>query len=264
MVVPARPPGNQRHHQDNNGYDDDRHDSDDDNDHRRRPRTVRNDTSSSIPTKVLIYVGFLVVVMYLATSGGGNNSSSEINNEGDSSQQQRGLRQMISTTLQSSLLQQRAQLSKALQSLNHNNLPARLKNLRDKHLIVGERMIDIKHGKETVHEILQGATGAANMDFEGEEPPKEDKKEDIIKEPPMTLPEIVTYLDNWIHTLHEKLGQAKYATFEGIWQVYHDLAVQTLYPWDREYLRRMPPRRDDGSIFLSLATYRDENCFNVR
>jgi [Skp1-protein]-hydroxyproline N-acetylglucosaminyltransferase len=25
----------------------------------------------------------------------------------------------------------------------------------------------------------------------------------------------------------------------------------------------MPPRRDDGSIFLSLATYRDENCINT-
>lgn len=25
----------------------------------------------------------------------------------------------------------------------------------------------------------------------------------------------------------------------------------------------MPPRRDDGSIFLSIATYRDENCLNT-
>ena len=25
----------------------------------------------------------------------------------------------------------------------------------------------------------------------------------------------------------------------------------------------MPPRRDDGSIYLSLATYRDENCINT-
>jgi hypothetical protein len=44
---------------------------------------------------------------------------------------------------------------------------------------------------------------------------------------------------------------------------YHDYTVKTLYPWDREYLSRMPPRRDDGSIFLSLATYRDENCYNT-
>ena len=32
---------------------------------------------------------------------------------------------------------------------------------------------------------------------------------------------------------------------------------------DRDYLQRMPERRDDGSIFLSLASYRDENCLNT-
>jgi [Skp1-protein]-hydroxyproline N-acetylglucosaminyltransferase len=47
------------------------------------------------------------------------------------------------------------------------------------------------------------------------------------------------------------------------YQSYHDLAVKTLYVWDRDYLSRMPPRRDDGSIFLSIATYRDENCLNT-
>jgi hypothetical protein len=81
--------------------------------------------------------------------------------------------------------------------------------------------------------------------------------------PPMQLDEIVHYLDKWIHTLHETLLEVKHANFVGIWQAYHDLTVQTLYPWDREYLNRMPPRRDDGSIFVSLATYRDENCFNT-
>ena len=81
--------------------------------------------------------------------------------------------------------------------------------------------------------------------------------------PPMTLTEIVDYLEKWIHTLHETLVAVKHESYFGIWNAYHDLAVKTLYLWDREYLERMPQRRNDGTIFLSLATYRDENCPNT-
>lgn len=41
------------------------------------------------------------------------------------------------------------------------------------------------------------------------------------------------------------------------------MTVKTLYVWDQDYLTRMPERREDGSIFLSVATYRDENCLNT-
>jgi [Skp1-protein]-hydroxyproline N-acetylglucosaminyltransferase len=41
------------------------------------------------------------------------------------------------------------------------------------------------------------------------------------------------------------------------------LTVRTLYVWDRDYLSRMPKRKNDNSIFLSVATYRDENCINT-
>eukprot|EP00533_Pseudo-nitzschia_delicatissima_P016554 CAMPEP_0197268376 /NCGR_PEP_ID=MMETSP1432-20130617/4141_1 /TAXON_ID=44447 /ORGANISM="Pseudo-nitzschia delicatissima, Strain UNC1205" /LENGTH=406 /DNA_ID=CAMNT_0042733421 /DNA_START=21 /DNA_END=1238 /DNA_ORIENTATION=- len=79
----------------------------------------------------------------------------------------------------------------------------------------------------------------------------------------MTMKEIVGFLDEWIKGLHKTLWKVRKATYPVIWQAYHDYAVKTLYVWDREYLTRMPPRRDDGSIFLSIATYRDENCINT-
>ena len=50
------------------------------------------------------------------------------------------------------------------------------------------------------------------------------------------------------------------ATFHGIWAAYHDLALKYLYPWDQEYLKRIPPRREDGSVFLSVVSFRDEFC----
>jgi hypothetical protein len=122
-----------------------------------------------------------------------------------------------------------------------------LREAREKHEIIGERLVGIKAGSETVQELLYG-----------------EKTEDVDNgdsdKPPMELQEITDYLTNWIHLLHDTLSQYKNANYEQIWQGYHDLTVKTLYPWDREYLKRMPQRRHDGSIFLSVATYRDENC----
>jgi Glycosyltransferase (GlcNAc) len=128
------------------------------------------------------------------------------------------------------------------------HLPARLREMRDKHEIVGERLQDIKDGTETVQELLYGEGQDAYL---------------YADKPPMQIQEIIDYLENWIHLLHDTMGQYKNANYEQIWQGYHDLTVKTLYPWDREYLHRMPPRRKDGSIFLSVATYRDENCMNT-
>lgn len=151
--------------------------------------------------------------------------------------------------LRNTVRKKRDQLKHALDQLTTSAMPARLKLLRDKHQIVGERLSEIQAGKETVPELLS-------------------PKEDVTAgggddKPPMELKEIKEYLENWLHTLHETLGAVKRATYEGIWQAYHDLTVHTLYVWDREYLRRLPPRRDDGSIFFSVATYRDENCINT-
>jgi len=161
---------------------------------------------------------------------------------------------MVEDKLRSTVQQKREQFAKALDSLStsSNFLPERLKLLRDKHQIVGERLTDIKKGKETVEEILLAA---------GTDPKA--RRDMIIDKPPMKLEEIINYLDEWIHGLHDTLGEAKKATYEGIWQAYHDYTVKSLYVWDREYLSRMPVRRDDDSIFLSLASYRDENCINT-
>ena len=152
-------------------------------------------------------------------------------------------------TIKDVVAKKREQLNQALSTLTLGNIPARLRNLRDQHSIIGERLNEIRSGTTTVHEILHGHPTGTHTDH--------------LPQHPMELDEIITYLDTYIHQLHEVLVEAKHATFEGIWQAYHDLTVKTLYPWDRQYLHRMPKRRIDGSVFLSLATYRDENCFNT-
>jgi hypothetical protein len=101
-------------------------------------------------------------------------------------------------------------------------------------------------------------------------------KKDVIP-----IEEVIDFLSNWIHKLHNRLkeqveeieketranpnpnltvdSQESYLLW---WKTYHDLVVSELVPWDLDYLKhgRMPERREDGSIFMSVASYRDENC----
>jgi len=157
-------------------------------------------------------------------------------------------------------------------------------------MIVGEYIEDISMGLENVHEILHG-TVVQNNDKNNDK--KDIHHDSMLGEPndssslkevgikngqtlddtkqekePMTLNEITSHFTTFLHTLHDTLKQHKRerirdTNINEIWQSYHYLAVQTLYPWDKDYLSRMPQRRDDNSIFLSIATYRDENCINT-
>jgi hypothetical protein len=227
----------------------------------RRPNATGRPNIQGLVTKVSIFVFLFFLVVYLAVIPDSSSADSNtLSTSGAATTSTTPSKK--ATTLRSSLTgavqHKREQIQNALKTLTTSNLPHRLRTLRDKHEIVGERLQEVRAGKETVEEILHGHLLGANGNYNSADENYASDK------PPMQLAEIIEYLDAWIHQLHEKLMEAKHATFEGIWQAYHDLTVQTLYPWDREYLSRMPARRDDGSIFLSVATYRDENCFNVR
>ena len=196
------------------------------------PRRRSTQSSAQTPALVAILTVFVVLIVYLATVTDDtppNVKNAPLNKE---------------PSLRATVVSKRKQLRSALESLTSQHMPMRVYKLRENNEIVGERLSEIKAGTETVEELLHGVSDHSNK-------------------PPMTLEEITKYLQDWIHLLHDTLVEAKHSTYQGIWQSYHDLAVKTLYPWDREYLQRMPPRRDDGSIFLSLATYRDENCLNT-
>ena len=74
------------------------------------------------------------------------------------------------------------------------------------------------------------------------------------------MDEIIDYLETWVSQLHNNLLRLQDPEPQQIWEAYVDLSIHTLLPWDKEYLQRMPERRQDGSIFLSIASYRDEKC----
>lgn len=186
------------------------------------------------------------------SSGGGFAASSVKQKSSDlvASLKQNLRRSKMVRSVAEGVAQRREQFRKAFKSYKLDkvdHIPARLQKAREHNEIVGERLSEIREGTETVEEILHATH----------------KSPDISDKPPMELSEIITFIDNWIHQLHNTLVDVKRGTYEEIWQAYHDLTVQTLYPWDRDYLSRMPKRRDDDSIFMSIATYRDENCLNT-
>lgn len=89
------------------------------------------------------------------------------------------------------------------------------------------------------------------------------QEEKPLNTEPVTMDEVLSFLDHFLVELHRKFIGHKKTEFDGVWKIFHDFALEVLYPWDREYLQRMPKRRNDGSVFLSLASYRDENCLNT-
>jgi len=82
----------------------------------------------------------------------------------------------------------------------------------------------------------------------------------LSNEPSIQVDEVISVFDSFLHQLHISFAGNKKATPEHVWQLYFDLAIKTLLPFDKHYAAHMPPRRDDDTIFLSLASYRDENC----
>jgi len=80
----------------------------------------------------------------------------------------------------------------------------------------------------------------------------------------VSIEEVISFLSDWIHTLEHKLVALQGHDYTEIWEAYYQHAKGALIPWDDTYLtQRMPLRRKDGSIFLSLASFRDENCPNT-
>ncbi|KAL3789250.1 hypothetical protein HJC23_002835 [Cyclotella cryptica] len=138
-------------------------------------------------------------------------------------------------------------------------LPVRLQALLAQSQIVGRHLGEVKEGKKTVQEVIHGESGGGagigSSVHIGMGAVSRNHRS-----APMTLTEVLEFLQSFLRKLNSSNIKSKRATFHGIWAAYHELVVKWLYPWDQEYLIRMPPRREDGSVFLSVVSYRDEFC----
>jgi [Skp1-protein]-hydroxyproline N-acetylglucosaminyltransferase len=149
---------------------------------------------------------------------------------------------------------------------------ARIQTLLAQSQIVGNSLREVKEGKKTVEEIIHSGNNLAGIGHDGASGGVHTSNigsnvhigagavSRHLKSAPMTLHEVMTFLKSFLSKLNSSNMKNKRATFHGIWAAYHELIVKWLYPWDQEYLTRMPPRRDDGSIYLSVVSFRDESC----
>jgi [Skp1-protein]-hydroxyproline N-acetylglucosaminyltransferase len=150
--------------------------------------------------------------------------------------------------------------------------PARIQTLLAQSQIVGNGLREVKEGKKTVEEIIHNGKNTAGIGHDGASSGVHaagisssghigaGSVSRHLKSAPMTLHEVMTFLKSFLSKLNSSNMKNKRATFHGIWAAYHELIVKWLYPWDQEYLTRMPPRREDGSIYLSVVSFRDESC----
>jgi hypothetical protein len=147
--------------------------------------------------------------------------------------------------------------------------PARIQTLLAQSQIVGNSLREVKEGKKTVEEIIHGGknlagtergigVNAGGIGSSGHIGAGAVSRH--LKSAPMTLNEVLIFLQSFLTKLDSSNMKNKRATFHGIWAAYHELVRVTLYPWDQEYLKRMPPRRQDGSVYLSVVSFRDESC----
>ena len=76
------------------------------------------------------------------------------------------------------------------------------------------------------------------------------------------IDEIRTTLTLYLHTLHERLGAlaGPRADAVQVWETYLDVTRNMVMKWDDENKHRFPKPKSDGSIFVSLGTYRDPYC----
>lgn len=88
---------------------------------------------------------------------------------------------------------------------------------------------------------------------------------ELLETPAVTIDEVMSVFQDFLVELHTRMSAAAKGEqdFLIIHKIYHDLVVEKLYPFDLHYMQHMPKRRSDNSIFLSVASYRDENCLNT-
>lgn len=79
---------------------------------------------------------------------------------------------------------------------------------------------------------------------------------------PIPLAEIEKNMTLYLQTLHSRLGAlaGPTVTAEKVWEEYKDVTSSLTMAWDEANYDRFPERRKDGSIFVSLGTYRDPFC----
>ena len=164
-------------------------------------------------------------------------------------------------------------------------IPNRLQRLRAKQQLIGERLREIQQGRETATEILhqQQLQGKPLRDAKKQKQERKQKQrwynlqhnqnnntpkqaalephkkqqgildESWSDQPPLEQSEITTFLTDWLRQWQTNVHTGNHhRNEEELWQAHCEFTVQTWYPWEQNALHRLPPRKTDDSLFVSL------------
>jgi hypothetical protein len=138
--------------------------------------------------------------------------------------------------------------NKSLDNNNNNN------NNNQPETIVIEEKSEIIHGN------IRGNSNDISIK-EIKLPKRYHQPENPIQEQP-TLKEVEQNMTLYLRTLHSRLGDIAGPTVDAelAWETFFDVTRSLPMKWDEENRYRFPTPRKDGSIFVSLGTYRDPFC----
>jgi len=82
---------------------------------------------------------------------------------------------------------------------------------------------------------------------------------------PPAMEDVISYLDAFVRRLHVRFLELKAASRYEVYEAYKESAAQTLLPFDRKWAGRtmFPVRHGEGSVFISIASYRDHRLENT-
>jgi len=85
-----------------------------------------------------------------------------------------------------------------------------------------------------------------------------------MSDPPQ-VEDVISYLDAFIRRLHTRFLELKGGTKFEVYEAYRAAAERVLLPFDQKWAGRtmFPVRHGEGSIFLSVASYRDHRLENT-
>lgn len=92
--------------------------------------------------------------------------------------------------------------------------------------------------------------------------PLRSQEQQPLRPAPPPVEEAVANISSYLQALHERFVAiaGPKVTAEQIWEAYVDVTEKKLAQYDRANKQRIPLPRSDDSIFVSVASYRDEYC----
>lgn len=120
--------------------------------------------------------------------------------------------------------------------------------------------VELLHGQSADSIKIAPSNVVQNFNTKLQEPKRYEHVEAYVEPAPMA--EIERNMTLYLTTLHSRLTALAGPSVDSldVWEAFLEVTKEMPMTWDEQNAYRFPKPRDDGSIFVSLGTYRDPFC----